>query len=492
MKKLIFIIILAAAAVTGIVFAAKHFSTDTIESAIEDFEDADYIDAIVVLNRLAPSADYESLEKIYYYRCRSINRLADELEDDYSSELETSALENKGTPAYVKAAAKIEKKITKINEKIKGDLALVPARKKSRIVSGGAFYSEFIGRFRGSPYIEDLDFEELEKRRKTEPERTVESVIAFYSRYPNSAYLSQSVKMILDVMRDGTASFAGKGDDLLRMIGAYAVRFPTSPDINRIYVCQGNDVNLRDSPSTTGKLVGKIPGDTILIQLEKSMDTFQVGDVRDYWHRVTTVTGLTGWIFGKFVKPVDPSKYADAASAETEAWTINEEFSEWTDSNTLKNWSHVENARKEALTFSAEGGAKRAILNSGPAESAGIFTRHSSTRAFTITSRARLIKGDSVYLAVYSMGSGKVFSLRLKPGALEVSGRSIPRDTSLWQEYTLRSFDGRYADLLIAGELISAKIEPVDDKRFSLRGVYALFSPAGEEALCETEYIRVR
>ena len=83
----------------------------TVESAINDFEDGDYIDAIVALNYFVKTGDYEVGEKVYYYRCKSLNNLAEELEKDYDDELVSASLENKDKPEFEKYKQKIEKKL---------------------------------------------------------------------------------------------------------------------------------------------------------------------------------------------------------------------------------------------------------------------------------------------------------------------------------------------------------------------------------------------
>lgn len=490
MKKII-----AAAAVIligGLIFlGVKIFSRDNLEFAIAEFEGADYIGSIIILNRLSATAKYDELEKIYYYKCRAINSLADEIEGDYSSELTDAAAENKNSEAFERYRKKIEIKLAKINEKINGDLALVITRKKSRVISKGKFYDEFTGRFKGSPYIEDLDFEELQKILKTEPDRIAASIVSFYGRYPNSPYLSQIVKMIMDSMKSGASSFSDRGDAVLKMITSYAKKYPTSPDISKILVCSGDDVNLRNSPGTEGKLVGKVARDTILIQLEKSMDTAQIGDVRDYWYRVSTIGGQSGWIFGKFIQQADPAKYESDSDGD-EVWTVTEIFDEWSDSNTPKNWSHADDAGKTSIGFTAHGARKIALLDSPKGTRGGLFTRFSSTRAFTVSARGRFIKGDGAYLFAYAIDGGKSFYVRLSPESINASGRIIPLDTTGWHVYTLTSRDGRHADLLIDGDLISGKIEPVNSPLFMTRGVYALYSSAEDESRLEAEYIKIK
>jgi len=123
-------IIIAVAAVAITIAGYFIFSKDDLESAISEFEDGDYEEAIIRLNRLAKTADYDTGEKIYYYRCRAINGLATGLEDKYADELAEIASEKKDTEDYRETKKDLEGRLAVINRKTEGDLTLVPAMKK--------------------------------------------------------------------------------------------------------------------------------------------------------------------------------------------------------------------------------------------------------------------------------------------------------------------------------------------------------------------------
>ena len=297
-RKFFIFLAIAIIVTVGAVTALKIFKSDDLESAINEFEDQDYLDAIVELNRLSQVSDYERSEKIYYYRCRSLNGLALKLEKKYEDELASASLEKKGTADFNDSSKKIKEKLSDINKKTGGDLAIVYSRKKSRIASRGRFYEEFISKYKGSGLIEDLDFEEVQKTERTEPEKLLSSIVNFYSRYPNTNYIAQLARMIFDGLQKENLNVVDKKEQVWNIIISYVGRYPTSPETGKLYISDGNNVNMRNSPGIEGKLVGKIAKDEILIQLEKSMDTTQIGDRRDYWYRVSTLGGLKGWIFG--------------------------------------------------------------------------------------------------------------------------------------------------------------------------------------------------
>ncbi|HOD14305.1 MAG TPA: SH3 domain-containing protein [Spirochaetota bacterium] len=483
-------IIIAVAAVAITIAGYFIFSKDDLESAISEFEDGDYEEAIIRLNRLAKTADYDTGEKIYYYRCRAINGLATGLEDKYADELAEIASEKKDTEDYRETKKDLEGRLAVINRKTEGDLTLVPAMKKSRIVPRGKFYDEFAARYRGSSLIEDLQFEGIQNMGKTDPEKLVPAMINFYTRYPNTDYLSNMVRILFDGLQNGSLTATGNEEILWEMICAYVKRYPTSPETGKLHTCVGENVNMRNSPGVNGKLVGKIARDEILLQLEKSMDTSQVGDVRDYWYRVASLKGPRGWIFGKFLKPVDLSRIKESTPVE-EKWTMDEQFADWGDSHTPANWTHVPGSDTAGINFSMKGGKKFAEINSVKGAQTGLFSRYNATRAFTITSRARLAGGDALTVFAYVPGT-EAFYVRLTPGQVVVSGRTIPIATAEWHDYTLTSDDGRYASLIIDGETVSSRIEPLKNTHFITRGIYCLYSSKDENSKGEMEFIRAR
>ncbi len=175
----------------------------------------------------------------------------------------------------------------------------------AKITSGGRFYDDFISRYKGSRYIEDLDFEQMENVERADPSRLMDAAANFYAKYPRTSYLAQMVRMLFGSLEKTGGLPSGRDEMLKRLIIDYGRRYPTSSEIHRIFTCKGDDVNLRNAPGVQGKIVGKVKRDEILIQIEKSMDSVQIGDVRDYWYRMVNLSGLQGWIFGKFLAPVD-------------------------------------------------------------------------------------------------------------------------------------------------------------------------------------------
>ncbi len=90
------------------------------------------------------------------------------------------------------------------------------------------------------------------------------------------------------------------------------------------------------------------------------------------------------------------------------------------------------------------------------------------------------------------LNPGLVYYLQLRDEEIDLSGRRIPLHTSDWHEYTLESDDGRQAKLMVDGEVILSRIPPVNDARFSARGIYCLYSPDDEASLGEMEYLKTR
>ena len=479
-------VVIAAVITIAILFTGKS----GIESAVADFENRKYEKAIIKLNRLIPLSDYETSERIYYYRARAVNKLADELDDDFEDKLKQASAGLEETPGFKKAESKIKNTLKKINDKTGGDLELIYDRPRSYITTAGRFHDEFIAKYKGSSLIEDLDYEQLAKIEKTqESAKPLRSIAQFYNKYPNTPYIAGLVKMIFSQLQKDPRPASGLSDTMLNILVSYGRRYPTSPEINLIYTCTGDGVNIRNSPGVNAQRVGSIPQDAVLLQLEKSMDASQIGDVRDYWYRVADLNGQKGWIFGKFMKPFDLSKYKIEEAAEK--WTLDEDFLSWSDSNTPENWRQVNEDTKSAISFMNYGKLRIAAINSKQGESAGIFARYNASRAFTIIVRARYTGGDGYSVFIYSLGS-EVFRLSLQNELVDICGRSIPMHTGDWHDYKLSSDDGKTASLMVDGEIISGRIPAVKDDAFTTRGLYALYSNQEEESKGEIEYIKAK
>ena len=463
---------------------------ESIDTAIEEFEDGDYIEAIEILNRLLPAAGYEQAEKMHYYRCKSLNSLAEELESDYDDELKDASLENRNKPEFEKYKLKIEKKLAKVNGKTGADLAFIPASKKSMVMSKGAFYNEFTAKYRGSQFIEDLDFYETRKIISIEPARTFDHISRFYKKYPGSNYTPQIVAIIFDAIRDGASGMEANQEFLKTVILTHAVKYPTSQEVSRLYSSIADGVNLRNSPGINGALTGKTVKDEMLIQLEKSMDTAQVGDTRDYWYRVATLRGVRGWMFGKFMKPLDIQGIT--LNTGMEIWSMEDYFTAWTDSNTPENWAHVPGADTSAVNFKKQSQGNLLVYSSKGIGATGLFSRFNVSRNFRMVIRARFISGSPLVLAAYTIDRGNVFPLKIEPEKIDLNGRSIPIHTSDWHVYEISSEDGKFASLSVDGQMLSGRIPPASGTMFSERGIYILSQQPGGLSNCEVEYIKAR
>lgn len=483
-------LITIALILAGIVFLITFFSIkdDDLESSIRKYEQGNYVSAIIALNNIKESPSYEDGEKIFYYRCRAINDLAEELENKYSKYLKAAIIEKRNTAGYTKARRKIEEKLSTINKKIGGDLQLAEATKLSRIVQGGKFYNEFLSNYRGSHFIEDLDFMEFKSAIKSEPEKLFQNAGKFYSHYPDSSYIPKIVSMIFESMHQGETVQAITDSKTGEMIINFAAKYPTSQEASRIYMSDGDNVNLRDSPGLTGNPAGKTIKDEVLIQLEKSMDTMQVGDTRDYWYRVATLRGVKGWIFGKFLKPLDPDLLNKESKEET--WAMEDNFDSWSDSNTPENWMHVE-GEKSFINFRKEGDKKILVLNASEGSKAGLFNRFTRPREFRLKIKARFVSGSPVVITAFSPGKNSTYILSLGNDSINLNGRIIPFNTANWHVYEIFSENQNFASLSIDGQIVSGRIPPIQDSHFSQQGTY-LMNTEGEATVCELEFIKIR
>ncbi len=490
MKKLIVIcsVIIIAAGFLGYTI---FFKADTLQTAIAEYEDGDYENAVIILNTILPSAGYNDAEKIYYYRCKSLTRLAESLEKKYDDELKTLGIRNHDAEDRAQTILNIKNDLKEINDELNSDLVLISEGKRGRIVSGGKFYSQFVERYRGSRYIEDIDFEEVEKTFRVDRENFLRATAVFYKKYPDTSYISQLVTMLFDFLKTGGVGIRGNDDLLTKLVVHFCKKYPTSSEFQRIFVCNGENVNLRNSPGINGQIVGKVEKQKILVQLEKSMDSVQIGESRDYWYRVSDLNGLQGWIFGKFLNEFEVANFNEVV--EEERWTLDEHFQVWHDSNTPENWVHPPDSAASVISFYEKSGSKIAKISAGQGIRGGLFRRMTSPYSFVISAKGRYLHGNSVILFAYVFSDNKSgYCVKLNNQEVDVNGRKIPYQTSVWHDYRLECGDGKFAKIYIDGELISGRIPAVQLREFNAGGLYCLYSMPNSVSGGEMEYIRMR
>jgi hypothetical protein len=68
-----------------------------------------------------------------------------------------------------------------------------------------------------------------------------------------------------------------------------------------MHVVPATGINLRESPSLSGRIITALPQHTKLVILEKGQND-TINGVRNYWYRVN-VGGRVGWVFGAHIAP---------------------------------------------------------------------------------------------------------------------------------------------------------------------------------------------
>lgn len=482
LQTLIIGILLIALAVMIFLFVREK---PGLAAAVDQYRAGDYREAIVILNRIAPAADFSEGEKIAYYRCKSINGLAASLQDHFDDELALLSHGKAEDSKSAKARRRIEKKLASLNDDYGTDLTIITTPDGSFIESQGTWYRQFINNYRGSRYIEDLEFERIENILQGEPERAGEVLTAFLTKYPGSDYIGQIVPVVLTSFKEGKPP-AISDKMFMDMLAHYIQRYPTSREAGQLFVCNGENVNLRSSPGLDGDPLGKIKEDQVLLLREKSVDVVQVGDTRDYWYRIVTLDGLEGWIFGSFISPWKP----ETLTEEIEEWTFTDDFNSWTDSNTPSQWNHLEESDPGTISFTTLE-TSRVLRLSSENTQAGLYTRYAVPPAYTLEIRGRLLAGDAVELVAITVTKESSLVLTFADGSVSIGGRTIPVDTSQWHLYRIES-DGTQASLAIDGDTVSSRIVPEKDERFSERGVYILYTPSGKRAIAEVSHIKIR
>ncbi|HQR40137.1 MAG TPA: SH3 domain-containing protein [Blastocatellia bacterium] len=73
-----------------------------------------------------------------------------------------------------------------------------------------------------------------------------------------------------------------------------------------------SSVRLRSAPATTASVVATLQVGVVLDELGRSDAPVRVGDQEDYWYKVKSPVGATGWVFGALTRAVDTDILDDA------------------------------------------------------------------------------------------------------------------------------------------------------------------------------------
>ncbi|MCX8124472.1 MAG: SH3 domain-containing protein [Spirochaetes bacterium] len=474
-KKIIIAIVIIALIVAGIVW--RVLAPKTIEDAIAYIDNGSYTKALKVLETLAKTSDYESGERVYYYRVKALLGFINKLNEDYADERnEIDKTKNK------KIEEKLKNKLYTINKKTGLDLILI-TNPRCYIFTEGKLYDEFVSLYPGSRFIEAIDLEMLQFSMDMQP-ATIHPVMEFYKRYPHTTYLSTLVNILLKALANPKIEVKGYSEKLTEMLQSFCNKYSSSAEYYRLFRCKGENVNLRDSAGTHGQITGKLNKGEFVIQLERSMDSVQIGDVRDYWYRVVSVSGSRGWVFGKFLERIEP--LTGAVAQNEESFTIDERFNEWIDSHTPKGWQHVFAGFEDAISFTKL--KDRNIVKIDAREKGGLYKKTGSFQNMVCKVKGRLIEGDIILAGIVGYG-GLAALITLLPQEVDVCGYKIPYVTTQWHEYELRS-EGKTLSLFIDGELVARKISAKKHDMLQSSGIYILVSHGRAKA--EIEYIRVK
>lgn len=473
-KKFIAVIILCVSIVGVIVYRAM--APATIDDAIGYIDNRNYKKALKVLDTLSKTSGYDDAEKIYYYRIKALLGFIHELNEDYADECtEIQKTKNK------KIEAKLKNKLEAINKKTGLDIILL-TDPQCYLSTGSKLYDEFVSLYPGSRYIESIDFDILQFTMDKNP-ATINPIIEFYKRYPETTYMSSLVNMLFKALANPKIELTGHAEKLSEMLQQFCNKYNSGAEYYRLFRCKGENVNLRDSAGTFGQITGKLNKGEFVIQLERSMDSVQIGDVRDYWYRVVSVNGSRGWVFGKFLERIEP--LSEAIVQNDESFTIDEHFNEWIDSHTPKGWQHVHSGFEAAISFTKLKDTN--IIKLDANGRGGLYKKTGSFQNMVCKVKGRLIRGK-VILAGISSG-GYAVTITLTPTTVDVCGYSIPYDTDSWHEYQLRS-EGKYLSLFIDNELVARKIVTVKNNTLNAMGIYILVCDS--QAQAELEYIQIK
>src|SRR4051812_46197120 len=77
-------------------------------------------------------------------------------------------------------------------------------------------------------------------------------------------------------------------------------------------ITSASSVRVRSGPSTSASVVDTLSVGVLLDELGRSDTQQTIGGQKNFWYKVATPGGKTGWIFGGLTLPADPDHLDDA------------------------------------------------------------------------------------------------------------------------------------------------------------------------------------
>jgi hypothetical protein len=190
------------------------------------------------------------------------------------------------------------------------------------------------------------------------------------------------------------------------------------------------------------------------------------------------------------LSPIDIQKFTIAQGEEI--WSLNDNFSSWSDSNTPENWSHIMGGDASAVNFRRNESGNTIVYNSKGIAVTGLFRRCAVSKNFSVALKARFISGNPIVILSYVFDSNNSFSISLDQDKVDINGRSIPLNGTQWHIFEISSSDGRFASFSVDGELLAGRVPPASNSPLKEKGLYLLYQTAGASTACEVEFVRLR
>lgn len=79
------------------------------------------------------------------------------------------------------------------------------------------------------------------------------------------------------------------------------IKSQPDPDYGKKGVVNSGPLRLRSAPSLDGKIVGSVDTDEVIYIYKKTAEKTVIDNMNDYWYRIESYTGKSGWCYGAFI-----------------------------------------------------------------------------------------------------------------------------------------------------------------------------------------------
>lgn len=76
-------------------------------------------------------------------------------------------------------------------------------------------------------------------------------------------------------------------------------------------IIQADDINIRVEPHIKAKVIGKLERYEFVYCIGKTQEKEKINEEEEYWYKIHNCDNKEGWVYGKYIRYIDPTKEPD-------------------------------------------------------------------------------------------------------------------------------------------------------------------------------------